>query len=170
MVRWLVIAVLVLITVSGCGDQDAASDGDPVTTPAGEAHVSVPGFGTAPRSTTTAPRSLFEFVDFRVSGGIAGARDHLKVYPDGRATYDGGGGVREFSIAPTTVAELRAALEQANLASLPRVNGTVTADVQQYNVIYGGWSVRFVDGAMPAPLAPAVAILNRELARAKAGR
>ena len=128
------------------------------------------GAATTAAPTTTAPPSRFEFVDYRVAGGIAGVNEDLKVYPDGRATYQSGTTVAEFTVPPSTVADLRAALDNAGVTTLPPVNGTVTPDALQYNVIYGGRSVRFVDGAMPAPLGAAVAILNRELSRGRAAR
>jgi hypothetical protein len=116
--------------------------------------------------------ALFEFVDYLVSGGPAGVSDHLKVYPDGRAVYDAGAGKPEttFSVSPATVAELRAALEAADLAALPPVSGTPSPDAPAYRVLYGGQAVRFYDGAVPDSLRPALAILDRELSRGKRPR
>jgi hypothetical protein len=121
-------------------------------------------------STTTAVPAPFEFVDYQVSGGTRRANDSLKIYPDGRATYDDGVKVVNFTVTPATVAELRAALERADLPSLPPVDANPPNEAASYRVIFGGRSVRFHDGTVPAALGPAVAILNRELARAKSGR
>lgn len=172
--RWWALVAL-LAGTSGfalaCGaDGGRFPSAAPPTSARGPSQVSIVGAATTAAPTTTAPPSRFEFVDYRVTGGIAGVNDDLKVYPDGRATYQSGTTVTEFTVPSSTVADLRAALEQAGVTMLPPVNGTVTSDVFQYNVIYGGRSVRFVDGALPAPLGPAVAILNRELARGKAAR
>ena len=171
--RWLLIAVVAAASWFGiaCGDAGGPSSaGAPPTSVRDDAHVSIVGAATTAASITTAPPSRFEFVDYRVTGGIAGVNDDLKVYPDGRATYQSGAAVTEFTVPASTVADLRAALDQAGVSTLPPVNGAVTPDVFQYNLIFAGRSVRFVDGSMPASLAPAVAILNRELARGKAAR
>jgi hypothetical protein len=168
-------AVLILVATVGVACGGAAGPSAPTgtshstTTVPGPAEISIPGETTAP-STTTAPPALFEFVDYRVSGGTAGVNDDLKVYPDGRVTYLGATSTapKQSTVPPSTVADLMAALQQANLPALPPVNGTATPDVLQHNVIFGGRSVRFVDGAMPPALAAAVAILDSELARAKA--
>jgi hypothetical protein len=163
-----VAAVAVGCSAGGTGSAPAPSNAATTATPGG-AQVSIAGATTAP-PTTAEPRALFEFVDYRVSGGIAGVNDDLKVYPDGRVAYSGAASTapRESTVPASTVADLRAALEQADLPSLPPVNGVASPDVLQHNVIFGGRSVRFLDGAMPPSLAAAVAILDRELARAKA--
>ncbi len=119
----------------------------------------------------TAP-SRFEFVDYVVVGGIAPVDDHLKVYPDGRAVYQGDGRTVHYTIPAATVTALRSALERADLASLPPVDTTAagSADLRARRVIFGGRSVRFHDGTMPPALGPAIEILDRELARGKAMR
>ena len=173
----LVVSVVMAALGVACGG-DGGRPSPPATsgtrsgttsTVGGGAYVSTRGATTA-SSTSTAPPALFEFVDYRVSGGTAGANDDLKIYPDGRAVYEGAtaSARKQITIDAGTIAALRSALEQANLPALAPVNGTASPEVLQHNVIFGGRSVRFVDGAMPPPLGAAVAILDRELARAKA--
>jgi hypothetical protein len=168
--------VLILIAAVGAACGGNGNPGRPGPAPAattvpGPAQVSIAGETTVP-TTTTAPPALFEFVDYRVSGGIAGVNDDLRMYPDGRVTYVGASSTtpKVSNVPASTVSDLTAALQQANLPALPPVNGVATPDVLQHNVIFGGRSVRFVDGAMPPALAAAVAILDRELARAKAAQ
>lgn len=166
--------ILLLVATVGvaCGGSTGRpGPAPPATTVPGPAQVSIAGETTAPTTTTIAP-ARFEFVDYRVSGGIAGVNDDLRVYPDGRVTYVGATSTtpKVSNVPASTVTDLMAALSQANLPALPPVNGVPTADVLQHNVIFGGRSVRFVDGAMPPSLAAAVAILDRELARAKAAQ
>jgi hypothetical protein len=166
------LASLLLLVATACGA--SSEDGQSATTggtaeQAEEARVSVLPATSAP--TTTAVPSRFEFVDYTVSGGIAGVTDHLKVYPDGRATYDDGTRVVHFTVTPETVAQLKAALESAGVASLPSQVQTVRgADRFTYRVIYGGRAVRFTDGTVPPSLRPALAILDRELATGKGMR
>ena len=170
---WVLVALLAGTSGLGLGcggDGGRSPAAAPPTSARGPSQVSVVGAATTAAPTTTAPPSRFEFVDYRVTGGIAGVNEDLKVYPDGRATYQSGTTVTEFTVSASTVADLRAALDKAGVTTLAPVNGTATPDVFQYNVIYGGRSVRFVDGAMPAPLGPAVAILNQELSRGKTAR
>lgn len=164
----LVASVLLIVTAACGGSSDGVEKAGTTTVPPA-ARVSVPDLPTTPTSTSVPSR--FEFVDYTVSGGIAGVNDHLKVYPDGRAVYDDGARVVEFTVTPQVVSELRAALEQAGVASLPAtVQSVPGADRFAYRVIYGGRSIRFSDGTVPPSLRPALAILDRELARGKALR
>jgi hypothetical protein len=151
----------------GSGD-DAADRAPPSSGP--RAAVNVPGVTSTFGPASTALATRFEFVDYVVSGGIAGVNDHLKVYPDGRATYQDGRRTVDFTVSTATVSELRAALQAADLPSLPPVNGSPSPDAMAHRVIFGGQAVTFYERAMPPSLGNAVAILNRELARAKAQR
>lgn len=161
--------LVLLVTLGACGGEEAdrsESFDEPAAAPA---RVNVLPTTTAPVRTVP---SRFEFVDYVVAGGIAGVNDHLKLYPDGRAVYDGGGRVVNFTVPQSTVNALRTALERADLPALPPVDSTVagSADLRVHRVIFGGRSVRFHDGNMPPALGPAVELLDRELARAKAMR
>src|ERR687886_693858 len=88
--RWVVVAMVLGTACGGAGGGGRPASAPDATNGPGDARVSVAGPGTTATTTTTGPPARFEFVDYRVSGGIAGVNDHLKVYPDGRATYDGG--------------------------------------------------------------------------------
>ena len=165
----------VLLVTAACGDDgDSATPPPPTTgsTDGSETPARVEVFPTTSTTSGRAVPSRFEFVDYVVVGGIAGVNDQLKVFPDGRATYQDGNRLVNFDVPARTVEELRAALERADLASLPPVDTTRpgSADLLTYRIIYGGRSVRFHDGTMPPALGPAVTILNAEMARAKAMR
>lgn len=162
-------AVLLLVALGACGGEEAdrsESFEGPAPAPA---QVKVLPTTTLPVRTVP---SRFEFVDYVVAGGMAGVNDHLKMYPDGRAVYDGAGRVVNFTVPQSTVDALRSALERADLPALPPVDSTVpgAADLRVHRVIFGGRSVRFHEGNMPPALGPAVELLDRELARAKAMR
>lgn len=172
MVR-VVLAVLLLVA-SACGNGGGSGVAEPTdpTDPGEPARINVlPGPTSTSAPVRTAP-NRFEFVDYVVVGGIAPVDDHLKVYPDGRAVYQGGGRTVNYTVGAATVDALRTALERADLPSLPPVDTTLagSGDLRAYRVIFGGRSVRFHDGTMPPALGPAVEILDRELARGKAMR
>ncbi|MFP5317988.1 MAG: hypothetical protein ACLGI2_06790 [Acidimicrobiia bacterium] len=160
---------LLVLALGACGRPEADRSESYEPPAADPAQVSLLPTTSAP---VRAVPSRFEFVDYVVAGGIAGLDDHLRMYPDGRAVYDGGGRVVNFTVPQSTVDAVRTALEQADLAALPPVDSTVpgSADLRVYRVIFGGRSVRFHDGTMPAALGPAVELLDREVARAKAMR
>ncbi|MCA1691006.1 MAG: hypothetical protein LC733_01970 [Actinobacteria bacterium] len=173
------LAVALIAGSAACGGSSGSGSGTPTTVAPtgsegpsgplsgveGPATVSIARPGSA--TTTTKPASLFEFVDYVVSGGLAGVTDHLKVYPDGRAVYENGSRVVNFTIPAPTIDELRRTLAAADLASLPPISGSRTPDAFAYRVIYGGQAVSYYDGAMPPALGPAAAILTREMTRAK---
>ena len=175
--RWIpLLAVLILATATGCGggsggDQGSPGGGSPEPT-GGPASVDVGTprtTGGGPLAPTTAP-SRFAFVDYLVSGGVAGVTESFKVFPDGRAIYTIGDRTVNFTVPARTVTELKAALEAANLAALPPLSGTQTPDARSHRLIYGGQAVRFFDGSMPQELGPPLAILGREMARGRQQR
>lgn len=163
--HWLLVFALLLgAGCSGVSDRDAADSGSP-TSSGPRAVIDAPGGSTTlPTVSTTAP-SRFEFVDYQTAGGITGTTKSLRVWPDGRAVCTKATDRVDFSVPAATVTDLRRALEAANLAALPPNNGTQTPDAVVARVIFGGQAVRFVSGSMPPDLGPAVAILDRLLAR-----
>lgn len=163
--------MLIATVVPACGGGSDDNEATPQPTRAAErAHIDIPGSDTTFGPASTALATRFEFVDYVVRGGIAGVNDHLKVFPDGRATYQDGQRTVDFTVPPATVAALRAALQAADLPSLPPINGAPSPDALAHRVIFGGQAVTFYERSMPPSLANAVAILDRELARAKGPR
>ena len=155
--------------MTACGGSDS---GRPAESPEGtgsrgpgRAVIDAPGGSTTTRGVTTTAASRFEFVDYLTSDGAGGVAKSLKVWPDGRAICTRGTERVDFSVPAAAVTELRTALERADLAALPPVNGTPTPEATVFRLIFGGQAVRFVSGSMPPPLGPAVAILDRILAR-----
>ncbi|HEX6597230.1 MAG TPA: hypothetical protein VF045_09855 [Acidimicrobiales bacterium] len=167
------IAVLLVVATACGGSGDGRAS--PATVPGAIEPGQPARVSLLPTSTSTPVRTApnrFEFVDYVVVGGLAPVDDWLKVYPDGRALYQGDGRTVNYTIPAATIAALRSALERADLPSLPPVDTTVagSADLRARRVIFGGRSVRFHDGTMPPALGPAIEILDRELARGKSMR
>jgi hypothetical protein len=161
---WMLVAAL--LTVTACSvdsEPDPARDGSD-TSQSPRAVIDAPGGTTTTRGLVTTRPSRFEFVDYQTSGGVGGVARSLKVWPDGRATCTKGNERADFRVPQATVAELRGALEAADMPALPPVNGTPTPEAAVSRVIFGGESVRFVGGSMPPALGPAVTILDRLLA------
>ncbi len=160
---------LSLLLAGACSDSsDPGSDrpgSGPSSSEAPRAVIEVPGVSTTFRALPTTVASRFEFVDYVTAEGTAGITRSLRVWPDGRAVCSKGATRVEFSVPAQTVRDLRSALDAANLAALPNVSGTETPDATVSRVIFGGRAVRFYEGSMPPPLGPAVAMLDRLLAR-----
>ena len=161
----LAVALLALAACSGDSEPDAGAGRSPDSSAPPPAVVDVPGATTTTRGLVTTVASRFEFVDYQTAGGAGGVGRGLRVWPDGRAACTKGDQRVDFSVPAETVTELRRALEAADLPSLPPVNGTQGPDGAVGRVIFGGESVRYFGGAMPPALGPAVAILDRVLAR-----
>jgi hypothetical protein len=172
--RLTVLAVtLVLFGAVACGggsEDDAGPRPQGSTATTGPAVVSVPGgraTSTSPPTTVAAP---FEFVTYRVGGGNPRVNDQVKVYPDGRVVYADEAATVNMTVPPARVAELRAALDAADLPSLPPNNGSATPNGRAFQVLYGGQSVRFFEGAMPPSLGRAVTLLDQIVSEAKRRR
>ncbi len=160
------VVLLAVLVMAGCSGSDPGpEEGGTSDSPSSPAVIDPQGLPTTTRGLVTTVANRFEFVDYQTSGGLTGVSKWLKVWPDGRAVCSKGADRVDFSVSAPTVTELRTALEAANLPALPAVNGTQTPDATVSRVIFGGQSVRFVSGSMPPALGPAVAILDRLLAR-----
>ena len=162
--RWLaVLALLAGGACSGSSESGPAEDASPDSSAPPPAVIDLPGGVTTSVGLVTTVASRFPFVDYQTSGG--GVSRGLLVWPDGRAACSRGDQRIDFSVPAATVAELRSALEAADMPALPAVNGTPATDVAVSRVIFGGQSVRSFGDSMPPALAPAVGILDRLLAR-----
>jgi hypothetical protein len=107
-----------------------------------------------------------ELVDYRRSGGIAGLEDRLTVSRSGVGVHTPRNGVpRVFRVSPAALADLERALEAANFQSLDPsyLPTTPISDAFTYTITYLGGTVVASDGAVPTPLEPVVAALNRLL-------
>ncbi len=169
--RWhRAVGAAALVVATSCAAGDSGPPGIPPSA-SEEAPAQVDAFPTT-TAVTAVPSvpARFEFVDYVVVGGVAGLDDQLKVYPDGRAIYQSRSRRLDFTLPAATVAALRAALERSDIASIPPVDNTVagSADLRAHRIIYGGRSVRFHDTTIPPSLVPALEILEREVARARA--
>jgi hypothetical protein len=138
-------AVALLLLVAGCGRGGG-----------GAADDRGPGGGAA------AP-----VVVFVRSGGFAGTHDEVTVNPSGVATVTGSVGAppRTRTLTTAELAELRAALDLARIATLERdYLDRSAADAYQYAVTYQGVTVTADETVVPAALRPAVDLLSRLLA------
>ncbi len=156
--------LLLLLLAGACNDapEDGTDRGRSPDSSSGPRAVIGTGLSTTAATTTTLAR--FEFVDYQ-RAGTGGVSWALKVYPDARAICFRNQERIEFRLPATTVTELRTALERADLAALPAVNGTPAPDVAGGRVIFGGQSVRYYGTSMPPALGPAVLILDGLIAR-----
>ena len=108
-----------------------------------------------------------QLVDYHRSGGIAGLEDRLTVSRGGVGVHTPRNGVpRVFRVSPAALADLERALEAADFRLLDPsyLPTTPIADAFTYTIAHLGVTVVTADGAVPAPLAPVVAELNRLLA------
>ncbi len=109
------------------------------------------------------------WLEYERSGGIAGFRDRLRIYPDGRAVLDRKGEESTFQLTPEQVDELRAALESANFLSLDAsyLPLDTCCDRFTYTIHYRDpsegkpHSVYAMDGTVPPELSPVLEMLNR---------
>lgn len=163
--------MLLGVTSVACGATPSADTTSGTNAPGDTSPARVSVLPPSTTSTTARP-ARFEFVDYRVAGGIAGLNDHLRVFPDGRAIYDNDKDTYEFTVPLSTVKDLMSTLEAANLPGLPPVDTTSpgSADLLAYRVIYGGRSVTFHDATTPASLMPALTLLNKTMAQGKTHR
>jgi hypothetical protein len=119
----------------------------------------------------TAINSSTQLVDYHRSGGIAGFEDRLTVSRSGVGVHTPRSGVpRVFRVSPAALADLERALEAADFPSLDPsyLPTTPIADAFSYTITHLGATVVTSDGAVPAPLEPVIAQLNRLLVPAPA--
>ena len=101
-------------------------------------------------------------VEFRRSGGITGRDERLVVRSDGTVQLSRRGAVAEFRIGGDTLARIRELLGSVNFARLraeylpPRPG----ADLFEYVVVYKDRTIRTMDTAVPAELAPLIQLLS----------
>lgn len=105
-------------------------------------------------------------VDYQRTGGIAGLDDRLTVLRTGLAVRtQRGSQPRVFHVPPDDLADLRVALAAADFPSLaPSYLPPVPIpDAFSYEIRHQGRTVVTTDGAVPARLEHAIAVLNRLL-------
>lgn len=100
------------------------------------------------------------------SGGLAGTHDEVSVDPSGVATVTTSRGAPSTRTLTTAeLADLRAALDRARIATLERdYLDRSAADAYQYAVTYQGVTVTADEAVVPATLRPAIELLSRLLA------
>jgi hypothetical protein len=138
----VLLAILALVAVPGCGGSDAVEN----TVTESNAAESVPE-----------PTVEAGPISFRLSGGIEGRNDLLVVEPDGTATVTPGFGNSELTeqLSADEVAELQDLLDESGLFTQ---NQTFTGDIVDdfaFEITYGGFTVAGDDSASPPELDPA---------------
>ena len=130
LMRTLLLAGIVLVLLTGCGD-DADSSG-----------------GGEKPATLTGP------VTYERGGGVAGRRDRLIVQPDGNAKLTVQTATKSIRLSDTELADLGREIERADLPSLPKdsTSKPPVPDAFGYRVIYDGTTVTADDPAMPDKL------------------
>ena len=134
----LVVLAVALLALSGCGEDSPAS-------------------------------SLSGPLEYVRSGGIAGETQVLTIQPDGRArvTSDLGGTEQgsDFTLDDSQRDEIAQLVNDADLATVKPREAPPVADGYQYELSYGGDTVRWEMDATPEELAELVRVLG-ELAEA----
>lgn len=163
--RLVAAALVVGALASGCSGSGEPDASNPLLGTTGS-RASVDVRPVQPTiTTTTLVAAVFPFVTYRVEG--EGIVSELEVYPDGRVTYEGQGGLVEYTVpGGSAVRELRAALEAADVGSLEPSYGPAGVPLR-FNLLFGGRSVRFAPGAEPPALRDAVDMLDAELERGR---
>jgi hypothetical protein len=135
----VMVGLLALAAVSGCGDDESES---------------APSGGARLAGTLTYTRG----------GGIAGRADRLVVQPNGSATLETRqGGERRLRLNSDELGEITAELQRANLPSLPPTSVAEPAvpDSIAHRIVYEGRTVTADDPSMPAELRGLVRALGR---------
>ena len=150
----LPVLLILVALLSACRPALAGQDADGPTSTGETPEV--------PMSTEAAPEVL---VEYRRTGGLIGADDHLVVRTGGEAVVVSRGQTRELVVDEPTLRELEATLVRASFPELeadyqPRRAG---ADLFEYAVTYAGKTVRARDTAVPDALQPVLQTLNRIL-------
>ncbi|MEU9704183.1 hypothetical protein [Streptomyces sp. NPDC047981] len=164
----LVLALVPMLTVAGCGDQDTpakpvvtqesvATTATPTTTAPAPTTVPAPPVptgtdGTVRNDHEPGPREVL--VEVNVNGGLAGVRNQLIVHYDGTyTTRSGTQDPRSGRMTAAEVAALRAALEDPAYAKVPtRPTEQPVADGFQYVVTHRYRVVVAADGERPPAL------------------
>lgn len=174
----LVLVAVLVVGAAGCqgspepetaapgpGETGAAAPMVDVTT--GRAYVNISPGGPPP-TTTTLVAAVFEFVNFRSFRSSGAFFEEIKVFADGRVTFRVGQREVDLRVSRSSVvADLRAALDAADVETLDRVYGEPGPDDLQHRILYGSRSVRWVDGAAPPELEQAIAHLEVEIERGR---
>ncbi len=113
----------------------------------------------------TLPRGAL--VAMRRSGGLKFRSRKVVTYRDGRVNYDDGehGPRTVWTLGDAELAELRRALEQANLPKLARSSGRQNPDAFAYEIVgrpsRRAYAVEAFQGSIPETLKPLIELLNR---------
>lgn len=106
-------------------------------------------------------------VAMRRSGGFKFRSHEVVVYRDGRVNYDDGreGPRTVWTLSDAELAELRRALEQANLSKLPPSSGRHNPDAFAYEIVgrpsRRAYGVEVFQGSIPESLKPLIEQLSR---------
>jgi hypothetical protein len=145
----LVVAAALALVVAGCGGSGSSS-----TTPSGSS-------STAPPKPKPAPAGVIEL---RVSGGVAGGTQDLRIEPGGAASLTSDYGAKRttasFTIPPARYKDIQSKLAIAHLGSLPAPTPTGCADCFSYAISFGGTTFKTDESAVPEPLRPGLAALK----------
>lgn len=102
------------------------------------------------------------FVEYRRTGGFIGFDDYLKIDTSGNARLIRKGQSLEWVLDSDTMKQLQNSFDEADFTILdsqylPSQQG---GDLVNYLVIYKGYKVETMDGAIPNSLAPIIDMLN----------
>jgi hypothetical protein len=103
-----------------------------------------------------------KFVEYRRTGGILRADDHIVIYDDYRTVLTRATGNSEFVLDTTTGDHLREILEAANFPQYENRYAPADdcCDLLTYRISYGGKTIEALDTAVPAALQPIIDDLN----------
>jgi len=112
---------------------------------------------------TPAEPSLF--VDYQRTGGIAGMNDRIVIFDNGVALISTRTTSREILLNKSELDRISAVFDAAQFSSLEEnyTSSRGGADFMQYSISYRGKTVNTEDTAVPSPLEPVIADMNRIL-------
>jgi len=155
-----ILTAALLIAFASCTTPNSAAT--PVRSP-------VPGATSAeaipaitPRIPESTPGAAI-LIEFHRSGGIAGLRDRLTIYANGRARLVRASTSCEFDLDIATVDQLQNLFDQAEFSKLgakyfPSRKGS---DLFEYELTYRDHTVGTMDTAVPESLWPILDLLNQ---------
>jgi hypothetical protein len=101
-------------------------------------------------------------IEYHRSGGIRGTSDRLTVERDGTATRSRGDTTSEITLAPRVMDRLHRILQQIDWSALQReyAGRGGGADMYEYTLDYGNYTVHAAEAALPEGLQPLVELLD----------
>ena len=175
--RSLVVLLVAVLSLSGCsaGGSAPSAHAPSVASSASAQSAGPAGAGTgAPSAAATqqsapAPAATAQLVQFSRQGGLVGRSELLSIQDNGAFTLNRlkpRPARQTGTLTAAELANLRQALSSADVRELPKQEtASGMADAYTYTVTYGGYQIVAQEGAVAAPLRPAIDALSAILSK-----